>query len=265
MNDTASSLQYLLACSETSLESFELSRLNRASNLRKELSQVAEEWVDAEVSSRLARLIVERRRADLFPSEPRLERSARLTSRDRSTLCLLFASEPDAADTETKPVKLGLKPPCQRAKNQRRASARSNDHSTGANKKIRGTKEAPRPQIGEASQTANSFFAAAPAIQGTFSRRIAKSIQAATSLSALDVIASGPPVPHPNLPTTTATCPFYFRLRRHAGAPKLPPQSIPMNQRAAAMWQFLRPLHASRAGKMFPGLIERGRSALSAS
>ena len=42
-------VQYLAGASEISLESFELARLNRIANLRKELHQVMEEWIEAEV------------------------------------------------------------------------------------------------------------------------------------------------------------------------------------------------------------------------
>ena len=45
MSDTQPPLEYLVECSKASLESFQLSRLNRASNLQKECSQVVEEWV----------------------------------------------------------------------------------------------------------------------------------------------------------------------------------------------------------------------------
>jgi hypothetical protein len=48
---------YILSSSDTTLESLELSRLNAVSNLRKELHQVVEEWIEAEVQARVARLI----------------------------------------------------------------------------------------------------------------------------------------------------------------------------------------------------------------
>ena len=162
MSDTESSFQYLLACSEASLESFELSRLNRASNLRKELSQVAEEWVDAEVSSRLARLIVERRRADLCPPEPQLKQSTIVTSRGQSTLCLPFSCEPADASTETKPVELSLKPPNKRAKDDKPASARSNEKTTGNERKnCVGSKEVRRGRkSAECLKRQNNLFAA---------------------------------------------------------------------------------------------------------
>jgi hypothetical protein len=48
---------YILSSSDATLESLELSRLNAVSNLRKELHQVVEEWIEAEVQARVARLM----------------------------------------------------------------------------------------------------------------------------------------------------------------------------------------------------------------
>lgn len=55
-------VKYLLSCSKPSLESFELARLNLVANLRKELRDLVERWVDAEVEARLARVILDQRR-----------------------------------------------------------------------------------------------------------------------------------------------------------------------------------------------------------
>ncbi len=57
-------LEYLITSSKKSLEAFELSRLNQSSNLRKELRQILDEWVDAEVDGRIARWILECRRME---------------------------------------------------------------------------------------------------------------------------------------------------------------------------------------------------------
>jgi hypothetical protein len=53
--------QYLLECSQMSLEDFELARLDRAGNLRKQLRDIAEEWVEAAVEARLAQWVRENR------------------------------------------------------------------------------------------------------------------------------------------------------------------------------------------------------------
>ncbi|MGH9692345.1 MAG: hypothetical protein ACRD4C_14915 [Candidatus Acidiferrales bacterium] len=63
MSDTHPPLDYLTTSSKATLESFELSRLARSANLRKELRQILEEWVDAEVDARMARCILDCRRA----------------------------------------------------------------------------------------------------------------------------------------------------------------------------------------------------------
>lgn len=55
-------LEYLIRASKETLESFELTRLNRAANFRKEARDVLNDWVQAEVESRLARFVLERRR-----------------------------------------------------------------------------------------------------------------------------------------------------------------------------------------------------------
>ncbi|HKV03488.1 MAG TPA: hypothetical protein VJO53_00115 [Candidatus Acidoferrales bacterium] len=56
-------LGYLETCSEAALESMELSRLNRAANLRKELREILEDWIESEVDARMARWLLEYRRA----------------------------------------------------------------------------------------------------------------------------------------------------------------------------------------------------------
>ena len=56
-------LEYLATCSKVALESFELSRLNEASNYRKEVQQILQGWIDTEVDARLARWILESKQA----------------------------------------------------------------------------------------------------------------------------------------------------------------------------------------------------------
>jgi hypothetical protein len=62
MSDTRPPLDYLATCSKASLEAFELARLNRAANLRKELRDILEEWIEAEGEARRARYLLEGRR-----------------------------------------------------------------------------------------------------------------------------------------------------------------------------------------------------------
>lgn len=63
-------LEYLVTSSNTSLESFELSRLNAVANLRKEIRQIVDDWVEAEIEARIARWVLERRRAELASPQP---------------------------------------------------------------------------------------------------------------------------------------------------------------------------------------------------
>src|SRR5579864_5568158 len=54
-------LEYLFMSSAASIESFQLSRLNAAANLRKELHEVFDELVEAEVQARLAQCVLARK------------------------------------------------------------------------------------------------------------------------------------------------------------------------------------------------------------
>jgi hypothetical protein len=63
MSSTQLPLEYLVTSSENCLEAFELARLNQISNLRKEFSQVFDEWVEAEIAARTARWVLDGRRS----------------------------------------------------------------------------------------------------------------------------------------------------------------------------------------------------------
>lgn len=54
---------YLHTASNSSLESYELSRLNHAANLRREIAALIDQWIDETVQARLARCILEERAA----------------------------------------------------------------------------------------------------------------------------------------------------------------------------------------------------------
>jgi hypothetical protein len=62
MSESKTPFDYLAGCSKPGLESFELSRLSQAARLRKEMREIVEEWIEAEVQARLARWLLERRR-----------------------------------------------------------------------------------------------------------------------------------------------------------------------------------------------------------
>jgi len=55
MGSVCPSFDYLATCSETSLESFELSRLDRISTIRRDVQELIQQWIGYEVELRLAR------------------------------------------------------------------------------------------------------------------------------------------------------------------------------------------------------------------
>lgn len=65
MGPARPTFEYLSVCSTASLESFELSRLDRASHLRGQLRDLIRQCVEAEVEASLARLVIEARRVDV--------------------------------------------------------------------------------------------------------------------------------------------------------------------------------------------------------
>ena len=70
MSENPLPLEYLVTSSQSAVESFELSRLNRVSNLRKEIRQVVDEWIAAEAEARIARWILDCRRAQIESADP---------------------------------------------------------------------------------------------------------------------------------------------------------------------------------------------------
>jgi len=59
---------YLHTASNASLESFELTRLNHAANLRREIATLIDQWIDETVQARLARCILEERALKRSPA-----------------------------------------------------------------------------------------------------------------------------------------------------------------------------------------------------
>ena len=76
MGESGSVVDYLLASSKPSLESFELARMNQVANLRREFRDLLDKWINAEIEARMARWILEQRASEaqtvlLFPeSQP---------------------------------------------------------------------------------------------------------------------------------------------------------------------------------------------------
>ena len=61
---------YLREASSASLESFELSRLNHAANLRKEIAALLEQWIEETSQALLARWVREDRKLPPQPNQP---------------------------------------------------------------------------------------------------------------------------------------------------------------------------------------------------
>jgi hypothetical protein len=53
--------EFLLSASRNSLQSFELSRLSHAANLRKEIAALLEQWIQENSEAMLARLLMDQR------------------------------------------------------------------------------------------------------------------------------------------------------------------------------------------------------------
>ncbi len=113
-------LEYLVTSSEAALETFELARLNKSANLRKELRDVVEEWIEAEIQSRLARWILDCRRtqagrSDVDPSGASANLSAKTVA---ANLLLPFDDPMNSQELPSKPA--SVKPiPARSARNRR--------------------------------------------------------------------------------------------------------------------------------------------------
>jgi hypothetical protein len=99
--------EYLFTSSEASIESFHLSRLNTVANLRKELHEIFEEWVEAEVQARLAQWLLARKN----PEEAAAGSSLPIDLEDRPSFraagapaSVRIAFEAAAADSGARPA-----------------------------------------------------------------------------------------------------------------------------------------------------------------
>ena len=101
MGVTRPPLEYLATCSKIALESFELSRLNEASNYRKEVQQILQGWIDTEVDARLARWILESKQAQARDGlQAAMAQPVPLKQLDLSFLPSNGAQESDGRDGE---------------------------------------------------------------------------------------------------------------------------------------------------------------------
>ena len=62
--------EFLLSASRNSLASYELSRLNHAANLRKEITALIDQWIEENSSAMLARWLMEQRERSLHAPDP---------------------------------------------------------------------------------------------------------------------------------------------------------------------------------------------------
>jgi hypothetical protein len=69
MRSPQPSLALMTSFSDSSLEGFELARLDEIAQLRREMQEIHQEWIEAEVAARLARLLLEGRRMVHKPGE----------------------------------------------------------------------------------------------------------------------------------------------------------------------------------------------------
>ena len=69
--------EFLLSASRNSLQSFELSRLSHAANLRKEISALLDQWLEENAAAMLARLLLQQRDRSPRTSEPLSEVESR--------------------------------------------------------------------------------------------------------------------------------------------------------------------------------------------
>jgi len=101
MGSALSAFEYLATCSEPAVESYELSRLNRAANLRKTVRQLIEEWIQCEVEAQLAHWRRDGRREHASTGEmPPAERDVALP--EQLSLPLLSTKSPEDRSTAGK-------------------------------------------------------------------------------------------------------------------------------------------------------------------
>ena len=62
--------EFLLSASRNSLQSYELSRLSHAANLRKEITQLLDSWLEENAAAMLARWLMEQREHPTLREQP---------------------------------------------------------------------------------------------------------------------------------------------------------------------------------------------------
>jgi hypothetical protein len=87
--------EFLLSASRNSLQSFELSRLTHAANLRKEIGALLDQWIDESSEAMLARWLMER--PERPPHEPEPLPSGDLEPEDGGSVSHNFFADRGAA------------------------------------------------------------------------------------------------------------------------------------------------------------------------
>jgi len=73
--------EFLLSATPFAPQSYELSRLNHAANLKKEIGRLLDEWIEENTCAMLARWLLERRERSHRAPEPRRKDSASVAAR----------------------------------------------------------------------------------------------------------------------------------------------------------------------------------------
>jgi len=88
--------EFLLSASRNSLQSYELSRLSHASNLRKEITALVDQWVEENSSAMLARWLMENREREPLAVETQQPAPQPVVAQPAATLTA--AAPPTASD-----------------------------------------------------------------------------------------------------------------------------------------------------------------------
>jgi hypothetical protein len=89
--------EFLLSASRNSLQSFELSRLTHAANLRKEIAALLDQWIDESSEAMLARWLMEQ--PERPPREAESPASGKLAPEDERSVSHNFFADRGAAHT----------------------------------------------------------------------------------------------------------------------------------------------------------------------
>jgi hypothetical protein len=92
--------EFLLSASKNSLQSFELSRLSHAADIRKEIAALLDQWMDDHTNATLARLLLqERERSAREPDLPFDRESRRAAAHSVSDNFLADRAVPQTENT----------------------------------------------------------------------------------------------------------------------------------------------------------------------